>query len=60
MVPADPVAPTVAVPYPQRKPGVVETIELLNPIDTGLVYPGTPLQATSLQRYCVATVGIVE
>ena len=36
VVPADPVAPAVAVPVPQRKPGVVETTELLNPIVAAL------------------------
>ena len=37
VVPAEPVAPKSAVPVPHRKPGVVVTIALENPIDAGLV-----------------------
>ena len=57
-VPALPVAPNVVVPVPQRVFGVVETTELAKFNETGFENAGVPLQATILQRYCVATVGI--
>ena len=57
VVPVLPVAPKVVVPVPQRVFGVVETTELAKFKETGFENAGVPLQATILQRYCVAAVG---